>query len=129
MCTTGVCIVQQDRMSNLVIQQCSNTILYIIACAHHNYNTLNGGNIFCCAEDYCNSAENFWEFRANLSATTTNSVGQGTSSTDNLISETSWIPTASSTGEIILFCMSSAIVTQLYCSSLMVNGLLYVVDH
>ena len=76
-------------------------------CAHRNHNTFNGGISFCCVEDYCNSAENFWEFRANFSTTTTNGVGRGTSSTDNLISETSWIPTASSTGKIILFCMSS----------------------
>lgn len=104
MCTTGVCTVQQVRMSNLVIQLCSNSILYGLGCASLNHN---GGNTFCCVEDYCNSAENFWEFRANLSATTTNSVGQQIFSTDNLISETSWIPTASPTGKIILFYMSS----------------------
>ena len=92
----------QDRISNLVIQQCQNTLLYIRACGYHNYSTLDNGISFCCVEDYCNSAEKFWELRANLSATTTNGVGQGTSSTDNLMSETSWISTASSTGEIIL---------------------------
>ena len=78
-----------------------------MGCEGRNFNTLVNGISFCCVEDYCNSVENFWEFRANLSATTTNGVGQRTSSTDDLISETSWIPTASPTGEIILFCMSS----------------------
>ena len=93
---------QQVRIPNLVIQGCSNSFVYRAVCAYYNYYTLDNGTSFCCVGDYCNSVENFWEFRANLSATTTNGVVQGTSSTDNLMSETSWIPTASSTGEIIL---------------------------
>ena len=62
---------------------------------------MDGGHSLCCVEDYCNSEEKFLEFRGNLSATTTNNVGQMTSSTSELTSTTSWIPTASPTGELI----------------------------
>ena len=86
-----------------------------------------GGYTLCCVEDHCNSKKHYLKFRANLSATTTNNVGQVatsthmlisatsynvrkvTSSTNNLTSTasliptaTSWIPTASPTGEFIL---------------------------
>ena len=79
------------------------SILYRIACAQNNYNTVDGGSSMCCAEDYCNSEERFQEFIANQSATFTNNVGQVTSSMSKLTSTTSWIPTASPTGEFILF--------------------------
>ena len=74
----------------------------MIACLQYNHNTVDRGNSVCCIEDYCNSEEKFLEFRANLSATTTNNVGQVTSSTSKLTSTTSWIPTASPTGEFSL---------------------------
>ena len=87
------------KNSNTIIQHCMYSILYRVACAQNNYNTVDDGSSMCCVEDYCNSEEMFLEFRANLSVTTTNNVGQVTSSTSKLTSATSWIPTALPTGE------------------------------
>ena len=98
----GVCLVQQDKNSGDIIQSCANTHLYIIACRGNNYSTLDNGVSFCCVNDYCNSEENFRKFRARVSPVTTNNVGQGTS-TSNLIGATSWIPTASPSGELCLY--------------------------
>ena len=150
MCGSGsVCYVFRDQHSNRIIQHCVYSPLVWLGCAYHNYNTIDRGRSFCCVEDFCNSKEKFLEFRGNLSTTTTNNVGQvtssitiynvgqatsstskltsassynvgqatsstskltrassynvgqATSSTSELTSTTSWIPTASPTGELI----------------------------
>ena len=126
----GVCLVRQlqDWFSKRIIQYCAYDTPYNReSCAQHDYNTVDGGKTLCCVKDHCNSIKHYFEFRVNLSATTTNNVGQVatstsmlisatsynvgkvTSSTNNLTSTTSliptatiWIPTASPTGEFIL---------------------------
>ena len=100
MCSIGgVCRVYYYQDSNRIVQHCAYSILFRIGCTQHNYNIMGYGDSLCCVEDYCNSEEIFLKFRANLSATTANNVGQVTSSTNKLTSTTSWIPTALPTGE------------------------------
>ena len=79
-----------NQDSNITLQHCVYSRLYRIACEQYNYITVDSGISFCCAEDYCNSEEKFLEFRANLSATTPDNVGQVTPSTSKLTSTTSY---------------------------------------
>lgn len=75
--------------------------------------TLSGQGV-CCAHDYCNSFESYYELQAILSSSTSGTVGEVTSSTsgiNNVTSRTLVINASPTTGETCFF-VSNGIVSE-----------------